>query len=241
MKRRHDGGEGLVHLDTGRCRRGQPGLGERLAGGGGGAGEHDRGLGAGDRGGDDAGARGEAVALADLLGCRWRPARRRRRCRRSCPRGGRGRSSRPSGTSAARRRRSRPPRRSWRSDGLRPASALGGGAGAHVLVVVEDGQAVAVLDRDDRARRSGRPSRPRRRAPATARRRRRRRRRVQPSRVAIRSAPMPCGTKPVVEGGHRVHRPGAAVGAHRRPGTSTRRRRPGSGPPSRSGPWRRPG
>ena len=33
--------------------------------------------------------------------------------------------------------------------------------------------------------------------------------------VAIRSAPMPCGTKPVVEVGLRVHRPGAAVGGHR--------------------------
>ena len=29
---------------------------------------------------------------------------------------------------------------------------------------------------------------------------------------------MPCGTKPVVEVGHRVVEPGAAVGAHRHPG-----------------------
>ena len=35
------------------------------------------------------------------------------------------------------------------------------------------------------------------------------------SSVAIRSAPMPWGTKPVADGGLGVHRPGAAVGAHR--------------------------
>ena len=57
----------------------------------------------------------------------------------------------------------------------------------------------------------------RRRAPGRARRTRRRRAREKPSMVAIRSAPMPCGTKPVVEVGHRVDGPGAAVGGHRHP------------------------
>ena len=46
----------------------EAGLGERLAGGRGRAGEHDRRVGAGDGGGDDPGARREAEVGADLLG-----------------------------------------------------------------------------------------------------------------------------------------------------------------------------
>ena len=99
--------------------------------------------------------------------------------------------------------------------GLSPARPSTRGVGADELVVVEHGHAVEVLDRDDRRRRSSRWPRPWRRGGATRRRTRRRPARLQPSRVAIRSAPMPCGTKPVVERGGRVHRPGAAVGAHR--------------------------
>ena len=88
---------------------------------------------------------------ADLPRCRSPSARRRRRCPRSCRRGGRGRSARPSGTSPAPRRRS--PRRSPMpaNDGLSPARPSTDGVGADQLVVVEDGQAVAVRDRDDRA------------------------------------------------------------------------------------------
>ena len=98
---------------------------------------------------------------------------------------------------------------------LEAGERLDGRAGADELVVVEHDVVVDVEHRDDASSRSGpRPARPRR-APASGRRRRRRRRGVKPSTVAIRSAPMPCGTKRRVVVGLRVHRPGAAVGAHR--------------------------
>ena len=56
---------------------------------------------------------------------------------------------------------------------------------------------------------------PRRRAAASAARSASICSRAKPSSVAIRSAPMPCGTNASVQVGVRVERPGAAVGAHR--------------------------
>src|SRR5688572_17285303 len=50
-----DRGEGLVDLDEVEFVGADAGLGQRLAAGGGGAGEHDGGVGAGDGGGQDAG------------------------------------------------------------------------------------------------------------------------------------------------------------------------------------------
>src|SRR4029079_13305213 len=54
-----DGGEGLVDLEEVDVVDGEPGLREGLAGGWGGAGEQDRRVGAGKRGGEDPGPRGE--------------------------------------------------------------------------------------------------------------------------------------------------------------------------------------
>ena len=109
------------------------------------------------------------------------------------------------------------PRADAREGRLEPGQALERGVGADELVVVEHRDAVEVLDRDDglgevavgpglggAVVRLGGVRVDVARA-------------CQPSSVAIRSAPMPCGTKPVVERGGRVHRPGAAVGAHRHP------------------------
>ncbi len=100
---------------------------------------------------------------------------------------------------------------------LEAGEGVGGGAGAHVLVVVEDEQAVAVPDRDDG---TGEAS-------------------VLPGRggtflgergvlVDVAAAEALDGGDEVgadalrgeagLEAGHRVHRPGAAVGAHRHPG-----------------------
>lgn len=103
------------------------------------------------------------------------------------------------------------------NEGLRPHEGVGGGAGAQVLVVVEDDEAVAVLDRDDGAGEAA----------------------VLPGRggallgeggvlVHIAAAEALDGGDEVgadalrgeagLEAGHRVHRPGPAVGAHRHPG-----------------------
>ena len=102
------------------------------------------------------------------------------------------------------------------NDGFSLRERLDRRAGADELVLVEDDLVVEVLDRDDGARRSSRLGlRARRRAPASGRRTRRRPRGDQPSTVAIRSAPMPCGHEAGVVVGLGVHRPGAAVGAHR--------------------------
>ena len=103
------------------------------------------------------------------------------------------------------------------------------------------GDAVEVLHRHDgvveAARRRARP----RRAAATRSAKASTSSRVKPSSVAIRSAPMPCGTKPVSMAGLRVHGPGAAVGAHRHAAHATRRRRRRPGPPSRARPSARRG
>ena len=139
----HDGGERLVDLDQVDVVDGQPGLGERLAGGGRGAGEHDGGLGAGDGGGDDPGARGQPVALADLLGA-----------------DGDQRGAVDDAGGVARvvdvvdlldpvvllqRHRVEAAQLADVGEGrLELGEGVGGGAGAHVLVVVEDDQAVAV-------------------------------------------------------------------------------------------------
>ena len=123
---------------------------------------------------------------------------------------------------------------------LQPGQALDRGVGPDQLVVVEHGDPVGVLDRVRRRRRSSRWPRPSRRGGATPRRRRRRPRVTSPSIVAIRSAPMPCGTNPVVSAV-----PGPTPRRRRRspspPGSSTRRRRRGSGPRSRYGPATPPG
>ena len=115
----HDGGERLVDLDEVEVVDGDAGLGERLLRRGRRAGEHDRRVGAARRR-----SRGCAPAASG------RAPRRSARCRSprsdgavddaatSCPACGRGRSSRSSGTSAARRRRSRPSRPSPANDGL---------------------------------------------------------------------------------------------------------------------------
>ena len=63
----HDRRERLVDLDQVEVVDREPGLGQRLLGGGRGAGEHDRRVGAGDGGGEDPGARLQAQLLAGLL------------------------------------------------------------------------------------------------------------------------------------------------------------------------------
>ena len=80
---------------------------------------------------------------------------------------------------------------------LEAGEALDRRAGADELVLLQDGEAVEVLDRDRPSRRSSRWPGPWPRGPATRRRTRRRPRGDQPSRVAMRSAPMPCGTNEV--------------------------------------------
>ena len=117
-----------------------------------------------------------------------------------------------------------------------PASALDGGAGRGCA---RRGRARPGRCGRGPAPPSGRSSRrptPWPRAPATAARSASTSSRLKPSMVAIRSAPMPCGTKPVVVVGLRVHAPRRRRRSPSAPATSTRRRRRGPGPPSRSGP-----
>jgi hypothetical protein len=140
--------ERLVDLDQVDVVDGQPGLGERLAGGGGGSGEHDGGLGTGNGGGDDPRARGEPVAVADLLGAD----------------GDEGGAVHDAGGVARvvdvvdllhpvvllqRHGVEAAEFADVGEGGLELREGVGGGAGPQVLVVVEDGEAGAVLHRHD--------------------------------------------------------------------------------------------
>src|SRR5690606_25061006 len=146
----HDRGERLVDLDEVDVVDGQPGLGERLAGGGCGAGEHDGRLGAGDRGGDDPGTRGQSVPLPHLAGAD----------------GDEGGAVDDAGGVARvvdvvdlldpvvllQRHRVEAAEFADVGEGrLELGQGVGGGAGPHVLVVVEHDQAAAVPDGDDGA------------------------------------------------------------------------------------------
>ena len=175
------------------------------------------GLGAGDGGGDDPGARGEPVALADLLGA-----------------DGDQRGAVHDAGGVARvvdvvdlldpvvllqRHGVEAAQLADVGEGrLQPGQGVGGGAGAQVLVVVEDDQAVAVPDRDDGPLEAARPSRPSAARSCDSAAYSSTSRREKPSMVAMRSAPMPCGTKPVSKLVIGSVEPGAAVGGHRHPG-----------------------
>ena len=150
---------------------------------------------------------------ADLLGADRHQRPRRRRCPRSCRRGGRGRSPGSSGTSPARRRRSPRPCRSGERR-LETGEALDGGVGADGLVAVEHGHAAEVLDRDDRVVEVA--VGPRLRGAVV---------RLGGVRVDVLAVPAldrgdQVGADALrheagLERGGRVHRPGAAVAAHR--------------------------
>ena len=214
----HDRGEGLVHLEQVDVVDGQAGLGQRLAGRRRRAGEHDRRLGADDAGGDDARPRGQAQVVAgplaadqhqrgavdDAGGVAGRvdvvdpldPVVLLQRHRVEAAQLADGR--RTTGLRPASDSRWCPARRnsSWSST-TRPLRSTTG--------TTDRANAPSAM------RLGGARSATRRRSASTSS-------RVKPSRVAIRSALMPCGHEAGVVGGLRVHRPGAAVGAHRHPG-----------------------
>ena len=194
----------------------RPGLGERLAGGGGGPGQHDGRLGAGDGGGDDPGAGGEAVALADLPGAD----------------GDEGGAVHDAGGVARvvdvvdlldpvvllqRHGVEAAQLADPGEGGLQRGERVGGGAGAHVLVVVEDGEPVTVEDGDHRALEAallpggGGPLLGQRGELVD----------VPPLKPAEGGDEVGADAlrgEAGLEAGHRVHGPGAAVRAHRHPG-----------------------
>src|SRR5690606_27022527 len=212
----HDRGERLVDLDEVDVVDGQPGLGERLAGGGRGPGEHDGGLGAGHGGGDDPRARGEPGPLPGLLGAD----------------GDEGGAVDDAGRVARvvdvvdplhpvvllqRHRVEAAEFADVREGRLQLGEGVGGGAGAQVFVVVEDDEAGAVLHGDDGPREAvvlpggGRAL-------------------LGEGRVLVDVAPGEAldggdqvgadalGDEVDGEVGHRVVEPGAAVGGHGHPG-----------------------